>query len=170
MVATFLSDPAVVLVVTLIRDLAFVVHAGAIITFACLAALSHRVGGPPRARILRVYQAFGPGLGISLGLLVFTALLLHYAQVGAFDWSPTPATGGAVGLAAWVVFFVAWASNIRLEVWTLEPLRKLDPDGTTLASDANQLDRARAAVALHLVMQGILWATILILTRIAVGT
>ena len=167
MVATFLTDPAVVLVATLARDLAFVVHAGAIIAFAFLAALSHRLGGPPQARVLRVYQAFGPGLGLSLGLLVVSSLVLHYGSAGAFDWSPSPATGGTAGLAAWIVFFVAWASNIRLEVWTLEPLRKLDPDGTGTTSHEATLGPARRAVAAHLVVQAGLWMAVMVLARVA---
>lgn len=170
MVATFLSDPSVVLFTTLLRDLAFVVHAGGILTFALLAALSHRVGGPPRHRILRVYQAFGPGLGISLGLLVFSSLVLHYATVGAFDWSPAGGGGSVAGTAAWVVFFVAWVSNIKLEVWTLEPLRKLDPDGTGTASDAAALERSSGKVVRHLIVQAGLWATVLVLARITAGT
>ena len=167
MAASFLSQPVVIHIAELVRDLAFVVHAGGIITFALLVGLAHRIGGPSRAHSIRTYQAFGPGLGISLGLLVLGSLVAHYGTVGAFDWSPARLAGGQTSTLAWATFFLAWVSNIRLEVWTLEPIRKLDPNGTGTASDAAALERASRAVQRHLAAQAMLWITTLLLARSA---
>ena len=167
MVAAFFSDPQVLLLATLLRDFSLVVHAGGIFTFALLTALSARVGGPPTAHVLRTYRAYGPALGISLGLAILGALSVQYGTVGAFDWSPTPATGGTLRLCAWLAFFVAWVSNIRLEVWTLEPLRKLDPEGTGSAADPTALERATRSTQWHLLFQATLWAAVLILARLS---
>lgn len=170
MLASVLQDPTVVTLATLVRDLAFVVHAGGIAAFALMAALSARVGGPPTAQVLRIYRGFGPGLGVSLGLTIFGALLAHYGTVGAFSWGTDAATGGWAGLLAWMVFFVAWVSNIQLEVWTLEPLRKLDPEGTGHATDAAGLDHATRRVIRHLGVQAGLWGLIVVLARFATTT
>lgn len=167
MLNTVLQDPTVVTLATLLRDLAFVVYAGGITTFALLANLSARVGGPPTANVLRMYRAFGPGLGISLGITIFCALLAHYGTAGAFSWDTSSATGGWPGLLAWLAFFVTWVSNIQLEVWTLEPIRKLDPEGTGQAVDAAALDRATQRVGRHLAAQAGLLALVVVFARLA---
>ncbi len=167
MLDTLLQNPTVVLLATLLRDVAFVVHAGGIATFALLAALSGRVGGPDTAHVLRTYRAFGPGLGLSLGLTIFAALVAHYGTAGGFVWSTSAETGGWPGLLAWIVFLVAWVSNIRLEVWTLEPIRKLDPHGTGQSTNAAALDRATQSVTRHLGIQAGLWALVVVLARLS---
>jgi len=162
-----LQAPTTILLATLLRDLSFVVHAGGIATFALLAALSARMGGPPTALVLRAYRAFGPGLGISLGLTILGALVAHYGSVGELSWWPSPAMGGWYGTLAWATFFLAWVSNIQLEVWTLEPLRKLDPDGTGTASDAARLNRSTRRVVRHLGMQATLFLLVVVFARLA---
>lgn len=160
---------ALVLPAALIRDLSFVVYGGGIAVFALQASLSPLVGGLPRHTVLRAYRGFGPGLGIALGLTVFSALVAHYGAVGAFSWRPVPATGGVAGLLGWLGFFALWVSNIRLEVWTLEPIRKLDPNGQGEAPDAAALDRAERAVTRHLLIQALLVALVVIFARLAVS-
>lgn len=170
MLHTVLQDPSVIAVATTLRDLAFVVHAGAIIAFALMAALSARFGGPPTAQVLRVYRGFGPGLGITMGVAFFGGVLLHYGAVGSlFEWGASVDTGGRAGVAARAVFLLAWASNIQLEVWSLEPLRKLDPLGTGEAVDPSALERATLRVTRHLGIQATLFVVVVILTRIGAG-
>ena len=165
--ASILHDPSVAALASVVRDLGFVVYAGGIACFALLAALSARVGGPPTAQVLRMFRAFGPGLGISLGLTIFAALLGHFATMGSFSWGVHPDTGGLPGLLAWGVFFAAWVSNIQLEVWTLEPLRKLDPAGTGQATDAAALEHATRRVVRHLGLQAGLVGLVVVLARLA---
>lgn len=161
------QSPAIVQLALLVRDLGFLVYGGGICTFALMAQLSARVGGLPTAHVLRTYRGFGPGLGLGLGAAVFGALTAHFGMAGAFSWGLDAATGGAAGFAAWLVFFALWMSNIQLEVWTLEPLRKLDPDGTGVASDAAALDRATSAVVRHLSVQAAMAALIVVLVRLS---
>lgn len=135
--------------------------------FALMSLLSARVGGLSTAHVLRTFQGFGPGFGLSLGAAVFGALTAHVGDVGAFSWGLDSATGGLPGALAWVVFLGLWASNIKLEVWTLEPLRKLDPDGTGVANDAAALDQATRSVVRHLSLQAGLVAAVVVLARLA---
>ena len=162
-----LESPTVLQFALFLRDLGFLVYGGGIFAFALLSLLSARLGGPSTALILRVYRAFGPGLGLGLGATVLGALTFHYGTVGAFTWGAEAATGGAVGFASWLVFFGIWASNIQLEVWTLEPLRKLDPDGSGQATDATRLDKATKSVVRHLGVQAVMVVLLVGLVRLS---
>jgi len=163
----FLQLPAIVQLALLVRDLGFVVYGGGICVFALMALLSERFGGLPTAHVLRTFRGVGPGLGLALGATVFGALTAHLGATGSFSWSLDSATGGMPGLLAWVSFLGLWASNIKLEVWTLEPLRKLDPEGAGVAGDAAALDQATRTVVRHLSVQAGLVATVIVLARLA---
>ena len=111
--------------------------------------------------IFRAYRAWGPGLGLSLGATVFGGLGAHYLEHGAFAWSlERPAE-----LLGWLTFFAMWVSNIKLEVWTLEPLRKLDRErGLT---DEAAFEAATAPVARHLLVHAALVLAVVVLARLA---
>lgn len=161
-----LQSPTVVQLALLLRDLGFLVYGGGICVFALMAALSARFGGLTTAQALRAYRSFGPGLGVGLGATIFGALLAHYGTAGAFTWGLDAATGGATGLASWLVFLAMWVSNIQLEVWTLDPLRKLDPNGSGVATDAAALDRATASAIRHLSVQAAMVVLMVVLVRL----
>ena len=67
---------------------------------------------------------------------------------------------------AWLSFLGLWVSNIRLEIWTLDPLRLLDTGGIT-----DEVAYAAAAKVLtrHLVFHGALVVCTLVLARLAEG-
>ena len=76
---------------------------------------------PSLRTVSDAFQALGVGMGLSLGALIFSSLILHFLQHGSFGMSE--------GVSQWqqaqfALFFIFWISHIRLEIWTLEPLRK----------------------------------------------
>lgn len=140
------------LLTLLLRDLGLMVYGGSLLAFTLLVACTRARVIPyltlPQA--IRAYRAWGPGLGLSMGAIVLHALLHHYLTRGGFSWPlDDPAT------PAWMVFFVAWVSNLRLEVWTLDPLRKLDSpeEGVT---DLPAFEQAADRLLLHMSAQSAL--------------
>jgi hypothetical protein len=115
----------------LLRALALIggaLYGGPLVCFALLMAARRQIPHLPTAAVVRTARAWGPGLGLSMGAALLGGLLLHLGARGRFAWGPS--SGGDIGeLVLWLSVFVVWVSNIKLEVWTLEPLRKLDPGG-----------------------------------------
>jgi hypothetical protein len=110
----------------LLRDLCLALHVGPLVAFAALLAAAGHAPGLAPATAVRAFRAWGPGAGLTLGFAIFGALLERWARTGAFRWTfDTPSA--QLESAAWIVFFAFWVHNVRVEVWTLEPLRRLDP-------------------------------------------
>ena len=74
----------------------------------------------------------------------------HYLQKGSFDLPLTNgpdrlfAAGVAIGLLMWI-------SNIKLEVWTLDPIRKLDNQ-----ADTERYGEAVQKLRFHMVVHSVL--------------
>lgn len=150
----------------LLRDLSFMVYGGSMIAFTALIAGATRLPGLAPTTAVRAYRAWGPGLGISLGLTVLSALAAHWLRIGAWSWAPGDGLGW-LGLLAWLAFFGAWVSNIVLEVWTLEPLRKLDPpEGIR---DTTAWNDARVRLEQHLLLQSLFVGLTALLGKLAQG-
>ena len=81
---------------------------------ACLAmAMSSQ-----RGRILRPYMSAGPVMGLVLGACIAAGLVQMWIEEQSFPlFDPDRRWQTAAFLALWV-------SNIKLEIWTLEPARK----------------------------------------------
>lgn len=103
-------------------------YGGSLIAFAILLAMRHRLAPLTSENVVRTWRAWGVGLGLSMGTLIFTGLAMHYLSVGAFTWS-TDDLSSQLRLAADLVFLALWLSSFQLEIWTMEPTRKLDKDG-----------------------------------------
>jgi hypothetical protein len=78
--------------------------------------------------IVRTYQAWGAGFGLSLGAFIFTNIYLRWQQYGEFALYWSLPNDQLLSLSIILGFF-AWISNLILEVWSLDPLRKMN--GTT---------------------------------------
>jgi len=137
----------------LLRDLGFVVYGGSLLALSILIAAAH-VGAVPylaREAAVRTYRAWGPGLGLSMGGIVLYGLAHHYMTTGGFAWPlDAPTT------PAWGIFLLAWASNLRLEVWTLDPLRILDDDEDGI-TDEGAYREATGWLLAHLLVQNVLF-------------
>jgi hypothetical protein len=125
----------------LLQDLGFVLYAGPLVAFTVLVIASAHLNGLPVAAAVRSYRAWGPGLGLALGACILGTLSGHWLDNG--EWlAPTDAI-------TWVtcgLFGLSWVSNIKLEIWTLEPLRQLDSEAPSSPPDP----AAYAGAARHL--------------------
>ena len=79
--------------------------------------------GDPRATMRR-FQAWGPGLGLSMGALILGGLATYWLQHGSFTW-PLDTPAQQLVAAKHAIFLVLWVSAFHLEIWTLDPVRKI---------------------------------------------
>lgn len=147
------AEAVVLLLATTLRDLGFLLYGGPLVAFTVLIAARGAISATRSWDLVRVYRAWGPGLGLSLGACILGLLVHHYLTVGAFVW-PTETTADKVSLAAWLSFGTMWASNLKLEIWTLEPLRKLDQKGQI--TDEAAYEAAVAPLVRHMVVHSAL--------------
>jgi len=147
-----------------LRDLGFLLYGGPMVAFTVLVALARRLPGNTPWCIVRAYRAWGPGLGISLGLCILGLLAGHWWRVGSFTWAWST-TSEQWALAAWLTFLAMWISNIKLEIWTLEPLRKLDRDGR-ITDEAAYL-RALGPLPRHMVVHSVMVLAVVVLAVVA---
>lgn len=145
----------------ILRDLGFLAYGGPIVAFAVLVGVRAHLPAITPVNLIRAYRSWGPGLGLSLGLCVFAALTANYLQHDGFSWS----LDRPMELFAWAAFFSVWVSNIRLEIWTLDPLRMLDKDSEI--TDQAAYDSAADELGRHLTAHAFLVVLTLVLTRLA---
>lgn len=134
------------------------------VAFAILVSLSARLPALTPWDVVRVYRAWGAGFGLSLGGCIFGGLLGYWLRTGAFSWG---FGGGQESLssATFLVFFALWASNLILEVWTLEPLRKLDQGG--VVKDEAAYREGAGRLSRHMTLQALLCVTVAVLATMA---
>ncbi|MDG1482094.1 MAG: hypothetical protein P8R54_21055 [Myxococcota bacterium] len=119
----------------ILQNLGFLLYGGPLVAFTIIITAASALPHMKPWDLVRSYRAWGPGLGLSLGASIFGMLAAYWLKHGEFSWGwSTP--GEVQILAAWVTFFIMWVSNLKLEVWTLEPLRKLDGDAGVTDEEA----------------------------------
>ncbi len=137
-----------------LRDVGQVLYAGPMVAFT-LILVGHRIVPYVRTEdVVRVYRTWGPGFGFSLGAWVFGLLGTRYLDQGEFTW-PFGTTAEILDSVGWILFFLMWANNCRLEVWTMDPVRKADKDGEGIV-DRGRFDAAVANMRTVLLTQCIL--------------
>lgn len=136
-----------------LHDLGMLLYAGPMVAFTVLILLSTRLPRLSPREIVRTYRAWGAGFGLAMGAWVLGLLSGHYLEQGAFRWGTTT-TAEQLVLARHLVFLALWILNLRLEVWALEPLRKLDGE-PGIAQDAAYLAGTRR-LSRELVVQSLL--------------
>lgn len=108
-----------------LHDLGGTLYAGPMVAFTLLLAMARRGTRVELLALVRTLRAWGAGFGLAMGAWVLGLLALHYLQTGAFRW----AWGSAYErwtLVRHLVFLALWVWNVRVEIWSLEPLRRLD--------------------------------------------
>lgn len=143
-----------------LQNLGFLLYGGPMVAFTILVAAAHTIPNMRTWDVVRTYRSWGAGLGLALGACVFGGLLRFYLHFGSFldVWDQPEALAWAPTFA---LFFLMWASNIKLEIWTLEPLRKLDKDGVVV--DEAAYEEARRKLARHMSVQATLILAIAVL-------
>jgi hypothetical protein len=134
----------------LTRDLAWMLYAGPFIAFTALLCCERHLRPLATRDLLRCYRSWGAGLGISLGVCIFSALLGYYLEHGSFQ-IPSQVRTDQVFAAGIFFGFLMWVSNIKLEVWTLDPLRKLDESPDTEAYQS-AVHRLRSHMIFHSIL------------------
>lgn len=150
----------------LLHDLGMLLYAGPFLAFTILFAVRGRLQGLEAWHLGRLWRAWGAGLGLAMGAWVLGLLMRHYLVVGSFTWGWSTVWEGMT-LAAHLVFFALWVWNVRVEVWSLEPLRKLDPKEGVKDPQAYQAATGR----LHrdMIVQGVLLLTYVVLDSLLSG-
>lgn len=147
-----------------LHDLGMLLYGGPFVAFTVLVALSGRLPHLARWDVVRTYRAWGAGLGLSMGAWVLGLLARHYLLTGAFRWGWADA-GQQLILASHLVFALLWAWNVRVEVWSLEPLRKLDRNGQV--HDPAAYAAATARLSRDMALQSALVLAYVVLERLA---
>lgn len=111
-----------------LHDLGMLLYAGPMVAFTVLISWVGRLPHLQPWDVVRTFRAWGAGLGLAMGAWVTGLLARHWLERGAFTWGlQTPED--RILLAGHLVFLLAWIWNVRVEVWSLEPLRQLDRQG-----------------------------------------
>jgi hypothetical protein len=150
-------------VALILRDLGFLLYAGPMVAFTVLVRMSSRIPHLAPWDVVRVYRSWGPGLGLSLGACVFGALVAKWLTDGAFSWPFDDAH--RLSSIGWLTFLAMWISNIKLEIWTLEPTRKLDKNGQI--ADEAAFRAALGPLSRHMIVHSALIVAIVILARLS---
>ncbi len=143
------------------------IHGGALLVFALLLLFRSKIPHVRTEDVVRVYRAFGGGIGLSLGVFIPTELFRHITGLNpgvalpealALHWDTT---NHSFLSAKMLILFVLWVSYVHLEVWTLEPLRGLDKNGSVTDGAAYELATSRATRQLS--FNAVLFTSLLVL-------
>lgn len=137
----------------LLQNLGFLLYGGPMVAFAILVAAAYRIPNVQPWDVVRIYRSWGAGFGLSMGACVLGGLVKYWLDHGSFSW-PWETREQQLVLATFLTFFALWASNIKLEIWTLEPLRKLDREGQEIDPEAWRGPHLK--LARHMLRQAVL--------------
>lgn len=130
---------------------AWSLYMGPMIAFTVIFILHSQIKSLSLKALVDCFQLWGAGFGLSLGALIFSLLILRWQHYGEFTlyWSQPndQIQSAAIGLA-----FLAWISNIILEIWTLDPLRKANQD-----EDMSSYLRSFVKLRSHMILHCFLW-------------
>ncbi len=154
-----------------INVLAATVHGGALLIFALLLLFRAHIPHVLTEDVVRVYRSFGAGIGLSLGAFIPTELYLHVVGQNpgvalpaslAVHWDTTEHSMLSARLA---LLFVGWVSYVHLEIWTLDPARTLDKDGSVV--DAAAYEATAGRVSRQLAFNAALFTAVIVLGTLA---
>ena len=158
-------------VLATLNELSALIHGGALLAFAILINARRAIPHVRTEDVVRVYRAFGAGIGLSLGAFVPTDIYRHIHAVNpeaslpaslAFRFDSPEVSLLSLRMA---LLLALWVSYIWLEVWTLEPTRKLDQNGTI--TDATGYEAAAGRVGRHLGVNATLFAGVVLCGALA---
>jgi len=100
-------------------------------------------------KTLRRFRRVGPLLGFALGACILGTLAGIWIDHSAFElrWQTDQ---DRLESAMYITFFAVWISNIKLEIWSLEGVRKIDNDPAADPTDSAAFAGAVATVRRHL--------------------
>lgn len=125
------------------RLLAWTLYVGVVVSFAILQLFSQT----DTADYLLWFRKMGVILGLSLGASILPSIVIRWLEIGSYY--PLSSMEGV----AFSVGFALWVSNIILEIWTLDPIRKFD---LNLLDDAHSIEQCRQKSVVHIRLQALL--------------
>ena len=128
---------------SIVRNVAWTLYMGVVVSFALMSIFSTF----EKHDYLLWFRKFGVILGLSLGTTILSSIILTWCERQSFYPQSTLET---LGLG---VGFVMWVSNIILEIWTLDPIRKFD---LHLLDDSLEIESIRQRSLHHVRLQGLL--------------
>jgi len=128
----------------LLRDASWLLYAGPMIGFTLLICVSNQEN---KRVLVNSFQLFGPIFGISLGTCIFAALGLEWITYEDFSlrWENSREVRFSIGV---LVGFAMWISNFILEIWTLDPFRKISAE-TTAQNMKSLIQKLKGHLLLH---------------------
>jgi len=140
------------------------IYCGSVLGFALVLGLAPRLERVDEVAAMDIYRAWGAILGLAMGTLILGGLGAWYLQHGqSFRW-PLDSVADQLSVAKHLVFLVLWVSSFHLEIWTLDPIRKLQAEGGI--SDRAAWDRTYGRVVSQLTVNAVL---ILVVAGLAVA-
>ena len=126
-----------------IRSVAWTMYLGLVLSFATLGIFSKT----DIESYLEWFRRFGVILGLSLGATLLPSIVIIWFERGSYYPQNTIETiGCAVGFGMWV-------SNMVLEIWTLDPIRKYD---LGILDDQQDIDAKRSKALIHIRLHALL--------------
>lgn len=148
------------MIAELLSTLSAMVHGGALITFALLINLRHAIPRVTDEDVMRVYRAFGAGFGLSLGVLIFSNIVIWWRDLGGGRGMPDAFSvpwDDTLTVARLFTFGAFWVSYVWLEIWTLDPVRLLDSGDI---EDRAAYTRSVNRVATHIAINAVLFVSV----------
>ena len=123
------------LLLSTLQSLGWLLYAGPMLAFAVMVFTNKNT--------ISCFTHWGVGFGLSLTLWIYTTIALQYLNQGNFE--------PILSKNMWIPLAICmWISNIKLEIWTLDPIRKKN-DKT-----AEEQEIAIRSLQMHLVVHSML--------------
>ena len=119
---------------SILQSVGWLLYAGPMIAFAILVRI--------QPSSIETFQKWGVGFGLSLAAWVYTSIAIQFFTNSTFypDIQKNP----------WIIAaIIMWISNIKLEIWTLDPIRKKND------SSLESLQQAERKLKNHLALHSI---------------
>ena len=137
-----------------IRNIAWSMYFGLVVSFATLSIFSKI----EIESYLEWFRRFGVILGLSLGATLLPSIAIIWFERGSYYPQNTIETLGA-GIG-----FGTWVSNIILEIWTLDPIRKFD---LGILDDQHNIETKRRKALTHIRLHALLCIGTFICVRLS---
>ena len=134
-----------------ISIISWAIYIGPMLAFTVLFVLQSQIKSVKLVDLVSAFQLWGAGFGLSLGALIFSLLLSRWKQYGEYVlyWSQREDQLQSIAI---IVAIFAWWSNMILEVWTLDPMRKQE-----IKDNEHDFQVAFQSLRRHLVVHCLLW-------------
>ena len=116
----------------------------------------------PLVPLIRRFQRVGPVLGLALGACIVGGLVGAWMDHGGFELGLS-SNAERLDSAIAVTFFSVWVSNIKLEIWTLDPIRKADTEPESDPSTNPRYCAAAMTLKRHLALHALGVISVIIL-------